>query len=173
MILISPPLPTETFGYFDKYVAKSNYEDLIFGLKDSSEEFLNFIDKISDTKLNFRYAEGKWNIREIMQHIIDCERVFVYRALVFARRDKTPMPSFEEDDYARESNSGNRDITDLMIEYKAVRKATIELYKSFDETMLEERGAPNKNNISVRAMGFIIIGHQVHHQEVIRERYLA
>ncbi len=172
-MIITPLLPNESYGYYDRYIKKVPYQDLIHGLKESSEEFLNFIDKISDTKLDFRYQPDKWNVREIMQHVIDCERVFAYRALRFARKDKTPLAGFEEDDYARESNSGNRDITDLMVEYKNVRKATIDLYKSFDESMIDQRGLANNLEISVRALGFIMIGHQIHHQEVIKEKYLS
>ena len=169
---ILPPPPNESFGYFDNYIQKAPHQDLMEGLKESSEEFLNFIDKISDSQLDFRYQPDKWNIREIVQHIIDCERVFSYRALTFARGDKTPLPGFEENDYARESNSSSRDITDLMIEFKAVRKATIELYKSFDESMIDARGIANNRELSVRAIGFIMIGHVLHHQEIIIERYL-
>ena len=172
MMIIIPPPANESFGYFDKYLQKVQYEDLIEGLKDSSEAFLNFIDKISDRQLDFRYQLGKWNIREIVQHIIDCERVFSYRALTFARKDKTALPGFEENDYAKESNSSNRDITDLMIEFKTVRKATVELYKSFDEAMIDAKGTANNNELSVRAIGFIIIGHAAHHQEIIKEKYL-
>jgi hypothetical protein len=172
-MIITPPSPKESFGYFDKYMQKAAYQDLIQGLKESSEEFLNFIDKISDTQLDFRYQPDKWNIREIVQHIIDCERVFSYRALSFARKDKTPLPGFEENDYARESNSSARDITDLMVEFKTVRKATIELYKSFDESMIDAKGTANNNELTPRAIGFIMIGHVAHHQEIIQERYLS
>jgi hypothetical protein len=92
--------------------------------------------------------------------------------LRFARKDKTPLPGFEENDYAVESHSSNRDITDLMMEFKAVRKATIELYKSFDESMIDAKGTANNKELTVRAIGFIIIGHAIHHQEIIKERYL-
>ena len=172
-MIITPPLPSESYGYYDKYILKVPYQDLVQGLKESSEEFLSFIDKISDTKLDYRYQHDKWNIRQVVQHIIDCERVFAYRALRFARRDKTPLPGFEEDDYARESNSAKRDITEMMLEYKNVRKATIDLYKSFDESMIDQRGTANNLEISVRALGYIMIGHQLHHQEVIKEKYLS
>src|ERR1017187_1041335 len=169
---ILQPNANESFGYYDKYIQKVPYEDLIQGLKESTEEFLNFIDKISDSQLDYRYQPDKWSIREVVQHVIDCERVFAYRTLRFARKDKTPLPGFEENDYAVESHSSNRDITDLMMEFKAVRKATIELYKSFDESMIDAKGTANNKELTVRAIGFIIIGHALHHQEIIKERYL-
>ena len=134
-----------------------------------TEAFLNAIPK---DKLEYRYAEGKWTVKEIIQHIIDTERIFAYRALRVARNDKTALPGFEENDYALTGNANARTLESLLAEYKAVRQATIALFNSFSDDMLKHIGTASNSPISARAIGFIIIGHEAHHCNVIKERYL-
>jgi len=134
--------------------------------------FIKFVQDIPMDKFDYRYAEGKWAIKDIIQHIIDVERIFAYRALRFARNDKTELPGFEENDYVNEAYGNNRSIMELLTELSAVRYATLLLYKSFNGEQLLRIGIASKNPISVGAIGFIIIGHQNHHQKIFEERYL-
>ena len=170
-MIITPPSSNQSFGYFDRYISKANYPDLLNGLIDSKKMFAEFINHKTETELNYRYLPDKWTIKEIVGHIIDCEIVFAYRALRFARMDKTPLHSFDENNFAKYSNAGTRNSIDLINHYETVRDATICFFKSIDETMLDNMGRAGDNNISVRAIGFIIIGHQAHHVEIINERY--
>jgi hypothetical protein len=123
-------------------------------------------------KFDFRYAEGKWTIKDIIQHLIDAERVFSYRAMRISRNDKTPLPGFEENDYVENTNANGRSIQDLLTELSAVRQSTLLLFKSFSEEQFGRIGVASNADVSVRAIGFIIIGHQKHHQKVFQERYL-
>lgn len=131
------------------------------------------MDEISDKKLGFAYAEGKWTLAEAIVHIIDTERIFQYRSLRIARNDKTPLPGFDQDDYVPQSNASGRSTTSLIEEYKAVRDATITLFSSFDEEAMLRIGIASDSKMSTRALGFIISGHQAHHVKIIKERYLV
>jgi uncharacterized damage-inducible protein DinB len=119
-----------------------------------------------------RYAEGKWTIKEILGHIVDDERIYVYRALRFARNDSTELPGFEQDHYAQYSEANKREITDLLDEFALVRRSTIAFFKSLDNTALMRTGVANGNRVSVRALAYHIAGHELHHMNIIRERYL-
>lgn len=136
------------------------------------QNFPEFIESIPDSKLNYAYGEGKWTIAEVIIHIIDTERVFQYRALRFSRGDMTPLPGFEQDDYVPNSNAHRRSKESIIEEYKAVRKSTISLFANFDRQTLRIKGVASNSEMSVAALGFIISGHQKHHRNIIRERYL-
>jgi uncharacterized damage-inducible protein DinB len=170
-MIIVPPVK-EKFGYYDKYIAEAKCVDLIKGFHDEHTETQQFILSLPEDVLNYRYEKDKWTIKEIMGHLMDCEIVFMYRALRFARKDKTPLPSFDENLYAQTSNAGKRDIMDLMREYDVVRNTTIHLFKTFDDKMLDEPGIANELTMTPRALGYSILGHEVHHRGVIRERYI-
>ena len=162
----------EYSGHFGTYIKQAGDGKLIEELEISLHEFIRFVQNIPLDKFDYRYAEGKWTIKDIIQHIIDSERVFAYRALRFSRNDKTPLSSFEENDYADTANSNNRSIQDLLTELSALRHSTLLFYKSLSEEQLKNIGTASNNQISVRALGFVIIGHQKHHQKVFEERYL-
>jgi hypothetical protein len=117
------------------------------------------------------YAPGKWTAKDIIQHLIDAERVFSYRAMRFARNDKTQLPGFEENDYAVTANASKRNMDDLLDEYYLVRNSTIKLFKSFTDEMLMREGVIPSGNVSVLAIGFIMPGHTIHHLNVLKERY--
>jgi uncharacterized damage-inducible protein DinB len=136
------------------------------------QNFPKFIESIPDTKLNYAYDEGKWTVAEVLIHLIDAERVFQYRALRFSRGDLTPLRGFEQDDYVPHSNAGRRSKESITEEYKAVRKSTIALFSNFDRQTLQRKGVASNAKMSVAALGFIISGHQKHHRNIIRERYL-
>ncbi|MBA3986594.1 MAG: DinB family protein [Flavobacteriales bacterium] len=138
----------------------------------SAKEIITFYSILSEEKLLYRYAEGKWTLKEMLVHIIDTERIFSYRALRFARKDSTTLHGFEQDDYVPYSNANNRTLENLLEEYTAVRKATTTLFASFDRDNLKRIGYASNNAISVRAIGFIISGHEIHHLKIAKERYM-
>ncbi len=117
------------------------------------------------------YAPGKWTVKDMIQHIIDAERIFSYRALRFARHDKTPLPSFEENEYAVTAQASDRELNDLLDEFYVVRDSTILLFKSFTDEMLMREGTMASGNISVLGLGFVIAGHAIHHAGILKERY--
>jgi uncharacterized damage-inducible protein DinB len=123
-------------------------------------------------KLNYRYAKNKWTIKEILVHIVDDERIYAYRALRFARNDKTELPGFEQDDYALYSAANERSIENIFEEYEAVRNATIALFNGLPEDSFLRIGIANNNKVSVRALAYHIAGHELHHINIIKERYL-
>ncbi len=165
--------PSEYASYYGNYIAQVSEEyTLIEELEISLHRFIKFVQDIPMDKFDYQYAEGKWTIKDIIQHLIDAERIFAYRALCFARKDATELSGFEENDYVDEANANNRSIMELLTELSAVRHATLLLFKSFNETQLLRSGIASNNPMSVRAIGFVIIGHQNHHQKVFEERYL-
>jgi uncharacterized damage-inducible protein DinB len=164
---------TEYASYYGSYIAQVSEEfTLVEELEISLHRFIKFVQDIPMDKIDYRYAEGKWTIKDIIQHIIDAERIFAYRALRFARNDKSELPGFEENDYVYEAQGNQRSIMELLTEFSALRHSTILLYKSFKDKELLRLGTASENPMSVRAIGFIIIGHQNHHQKVFEVRYL-
>lgn len=165
--------PNEYGSFYTNYINQVSDEyTLIEELEISLHRFIKFVQDIPMDKFDYRYAEGKWTIKDIIQHIIDAERIFAYRALRFARNDKTELPSFEENDYVDEAHANRRSIMELLTELSAVRHSTIYLFKTFTKEQLLRVGIASNNPMSVRALGFIMIGHQNHHQRIFEERYL-
>jgi len=163
----------ECADYFSNYIALvSNEYSLIEELEISVHRFIKFVQNIPLDKFDYRYAVGKWTIKDIIQHLIDTERIFAYRALRFARNDNTSLPGFDENQFAQAATAIDRSIMELLTELAIVRQATISLFKSFSNSDLVKTGVASNNSISVRALGFVIIGHQNHHQKVFQEKYL-
>ena len=158
--------------WYKPYLATLKDEILLEELEISLHRFIRFVQDIPMDKHDYAYAEGKWKIKDIIQHLIDCERIFSYRALRFSRNDNTDLPGFEENNYAIEAKGNNRTIMSLLTEYSAVRHSTIFLFKNFTPEELIRVGKASNNIMSVRAVGFIIIGHQNHHQKIFEERYM-
>ena len=166
-------LPVKEYAeYFFPYISVLGEVTLIEELEISLHEFIRFVQNIPMDKFDYRYAEGKWTIKEIIQHVIDTERIFAYRALRISRNDQTPLPGFDENNYINNTEANNRGLQDLLTELSAVRHSNIFLFKSFSEQQLQRTGIASNAGISVRAIGFIMIGHQKHHQKVFQERYL-
>jgi len=167
-------LPIREYApYYAGYIQVLENVQLIEELEICVHEFIRFVQNIPMDKFDYRYAEGKWTIKDIIQHLIDSERVFSYRALRISRNDKTPLPGFEENDYVDNTDANNRGIQDLLTEMAVVRQSTLSLFKSFSQEQLTRIGIASEKEVSVRAIGFIIIGHQKHHMKVFRERYLS
>lgn len=164
---------TEYIPYFKHFITIIDEEKSIVENLEATQHFFNSVlENIPVEKEAFAYATGKWTIKEIIQHLIDSERVFCYRALCFARNDKTDLPGFDQDAFAVASHANERDYKTLLTEMEFVRQGTIQLFKSFREEDLLKIGKGSGNKISVRALGAVIAGHQKHHVEVIQERYL-
>lgn len=160
--------------YYQPYMDVLGEEvKLMDQLIDGKDIFISFLRDIPSEKLNFSYADGKWTLSEILMHLIDAERVFQYRALRFARKDSTPLPGFDQDIYVPESNANQRSKDAIVSEYAAVRESSINLFKSFSDDELKRLGSASGSDMSVRALGFVICGHQAHHLKIIRERYLG
>ncbi len=163
----------EYASYYAPYVQSvSNEYTLIEELEISVHRLIKFVQNIPMDKFDYRYAEGKWTIKDILQHLIDAERIFAYRALRFSRNDQTPLASFDENEYVVEANANRRSIQELLTELAVVRQSTLSLFKSFSQEELVRTGIASNNTMSVRALGFVIIGHQNHHQRIFEERYL-
>jgi uncharacterized damage-inducible protein DinB len=158
--------------FYQTYINKAQNINLKSGLLENFKQVYAFLNTIPENKLEYRYADGKWTIKEVIQHLIDAERIFSYRALRIARQDQTPLSGFEENEYVPASFANDRSIAELLGDYKAVRQSTISLFDSFTDVMLLEIGTASNSSISVRALGFITIGHENHHCLLIKERYL-
>lgn len=159
-------------SYYQNYIDKSGDLSMLDGLRSNLDAIISFYQNIPDDKLEYRYAEGKWTIKEIIQHLMDAERVFAYRALRAARHDGTNLPGFEQDDYVLTSKANRRTMHQLLEEYKVLRSSTIHLLESLSQQDLSKIGMASGSPISARAVGFIIIGHENHHREIIEQRYL-
>ena len=159
--------------YFNQYISLVKQDDdCVDAMQNSLDNFVNFMEIVPFEKYNFKYQFDKWTVNDIVRHLIDAERVFAYRALRFARFDKTPLSGFEENDYAANVDTTSVNMDDLIQEFILVRKSTIKLFKSFSKKMLDNKGIASGKEISVLAIGYIISGHAIHHQNIINNRYL-
>lgn len=158
--------------FYSGYLETLENVQLLEDLEISLHEFIRFVQNIPMDKFDYRYDNDKWTIKEIIQHLIDCERIFSYRALRFSRNDKTPLPGFDENNYVDNTGGNLRTIQDLLTELAVVRQSTLSLFKSFSQDQLTRMGVASNKEISVRAIGFIIMGHQKHHQNIFQQRYL-
>lgn len=158
--------------YYENYIGLVEGNEPLKIMEKQLIETPKLFRSIPEDKGNFTYDAGKWTIKEILGHIIDTERVFVYRALCVARGEQQSLPGFEQDDYVKASNFGKRKLADLIDEYKKVREATIALFQSFDEMAISRMGVANNKNITVNALFYIIPGHEQHHLNILREKYL-
>jgi len=158
--------------FYSAYIALVKEDNLSKALKKNTAQVKKLLKKIRTKKVDYAYAEKKWTIKEILQHLIDAERVFAYRAITFARKDTTPLPSFDEKNWAENAKVKKRKWKDLVDEFKTVRKATEKLFRSFDDEQLLSKGTASDNTINVVALGFICAGHAAHHVKVIKQRYL-
>jgi hypothetical protein len=158
--------------FYKGYVGNVKDMDMLEAQKQSSIVALTLIRSISEDLGEHRYAPEKWSIKEVLAHMLDVERIMAYRALTFARNDKTELPGFEENDYAPEANAHGRTIKQLADEMERLRATTIDMFSSFTPAMLNREGSANKNKLSVVNLGYIIPGHETHHRKILAERYL-
>lgn len=133
----------------------------------------NFINSLPQNKATYAYATGKWTVKQLLQHIIDAERIFAYRALRISRKDNTPLPGFDENTFAENATAAHRNLNDLQKEFTALRLSTNLLLQSFTQEQLAESGMVNNHSITVNAICYIIFGHNIHHKKILEERYLT
>jgi uncharacterized damage-inducible protein DinB len=169
----SRPQPSEYAAYYEKYVALVPGGDIVAILEAQRLQTSQLFAARSERDGNFRYAPDKWTVKEVLGHVSDTERIFAYRALRIARQDPTSLSGFEQDDYVRAGGFGERSLSDLVDEFQAVRNATVALFRPLSEDAWTRRGVANKNEVTVRALAFIIAGHELHHRQVLNERYFA
>jgi uncharacterized damage-inducible protein DinB len=158
--------------FFKGYVENVKDMDVMVALTQSSKVALSLFRSIPEDMGEYRYAEGKWSTKELFNHMMDAERIFAYRALRFSRLDKTPLPGFEENDYAPLANAHARSIQQLIDEMERLRLTTIDLFNSFTPEMLKREGTASNNRVSVLHLGYVIAGHETHHRKIIADRYL-
>jgi uncharacterized damage-inducible protein DinB len=158
-------------GYFKNYILNVPEGDVLHHLEDQKKQIEQLLGPLSEEKGKYAYAEGKWSIKELLGHITDAERIFAYRALRFARNDKTPLASFEENDYVANGFFNFRKMSDLLNEYSLVRQSTIAMFKGFNEEELQREGTASNRVLSVNQLLYIIPGHELHHIGILKERY--
>jgi uncharacterized damage-inducible protein DinB len=173
MLGTARPEENEFAPYYKAYIARCTAADLLSALDEAEADALRLAAEADGSLGDHRYAAGKWTVKEVLQHLIDCERVFTYRALRFARNDSTPLAGFDEDRYAAEAGTAHRTLEQLFAELAHVRASTRAFFGSLPEAQLLRTGIANGNPFSVRALGWAIAGHALHHQAIIRERYLS
>jgi uncharacterized damage-inducible protein DinB len=170
---IPRPSSSEYAPFYEGYISKVPAGDLLALLEDQRRETQRLLATISEPLALKRYAPGKWSVKEVVGHLIDSERIFAYRALRFARGDETPLPGFDEKRYAPAGEFDRRALADLAAEFDLVRRASLALLGSFEAKALARRGTANGQEITVRAIAYIIAGHERHHVQILRERYLV
>lgn len=158
--------------YYESYINLFKDKSILIALEESQNYFLEIAQEIKTEKENFAYAFGKWTIKEVLQHIIDTERVFTYRALCIARGETINLPGFDQDIFVKNSNVHLKSLVNLIDEMRAVRQSTLLLFKYFTDKELQTIGLASHKNISVRAIGYVLCGHQLHHMQVIKDKYL-
>ena len=159
--------------FYQNYISKAPDEDVAKAIRTNARNFRKLLKRIPKKKIDYAYAEGKWTIREMLQHIIDAERVFSYRATTIARKDATPLPSFDENQWAAHSQASSRKWKEMIEEFRSLRSANEILFSAMSEEQLRSIGVASGKEVNVLALGFIIAGHVEHHMDVIRERYLG
>ena len=170
---IPRPGTDEYPAYYGTYIGAVTGDDVLPALIAQHDSTARFLAAIPESRAGYRYAEGKWSIREVVGHLSDSERIFACRMLRFARADETPLPGFDENQYVPTGGFERRSLADVAAEFAAVRDATIALVRTFDAAAVARRGVANGKSISVGSLAWLIAGHELHHSRVIRERYLV
>lgn len=165
------PLESEYAPYYSGYVGHVNEDEILPVLRSQLDALDVLLGRVAPERETFRYAEGKWSIREVVGHLIDAERVFGYRAFSIARSDRQNLPGFDENDYMLTAPYNRIDLEDLLSELRLVRLSNIAMLRNLDEESWMRIGTANDNQVSVRALAFIMAGHARHHMGVLRERY--
>jgi len=158
--------------FYKNYVSHVQDLNVLDALQLSGSKTVELLESVDESLGEYRYAPGKWSVKELLCHMMDAERIFAYRALRFSRNDGTPLSGFEENDYAPEANAHSRSLKQLVAEMKNLRKTSIDLFASMTPEMLQRKGTANNKLITVINIGYIIAGHETHHRNVLSERYL-
>lgn len=170
--MIARPLTGEYPPYFEKYISLVKEGDIFEILNEQKNNHINFLLELPAEKADYRYQPDKWSIKEVLNHITDTERIMSYRALRFARNDSQALPGYEQDDYVKYGNAAARTMEDLCEEFRLLRDSSIHMFRSFNEEMLLRAGQANKYQVTPRGILFMLAGHELHHIQIIKERYL-
>jgi uncharacterized damage-inducible protein DinB len=174
---IARPQPGEYAPYYDRYISLiipgAQSDDILDTLDQQRRQTMLLLCSRDDEDGDFRYAPDKWSVKEVLGHVCDTERIFAYRALRISRADATPIEGFEQDDYVRNGPFAQRPLADLVEDFIAVRRATLSLLRNLDEAAWSRRGVANKNEVTVRALAYIIAGHELHHRRILEQKYFA
>jgi DinB superfamily len=170
-VVIARPQASEYSPYYDRYISLVEGTDILGALEDQRRGMMILLSGRDEADGDFRYAPDKWTAKEVLGHVCDTERIFAYRALRIARADARPMEGFEQDDYVRNGPFARHPLGDLIEEYIAVRRATLSLLRNLDDAAWSRRGVANKNEVTVRALAYIIAGHELHHRRILEEKY--
>ena len=170
---IERPSPGEYAPYYERYIALVAGSDILSTLDAQRRQMMLLLSGRDEEDGNFRYAPEKWNAKEVLGHVCDTERIFAYRALRISRGDQTPLASFEQDDYVKNGPFAHLPIAEIVEDYIAVRRATLTLLRNLDEAAWMRRGVASKNEVSVRAIAYMIAGHELHHRRILEEKYFA
>jgi uncharacterized damage-inducible protein DinB len=162
----------EHVPYFGRYISQAPEATILEGLQSGLNTILNTLKNFPAEKHDYRYEEGKWTVKDMLQHIIDTERIFAYRALRIARGDKSQLQGYEQDDYVGPAKANDRPFEEMLEDYKHCRENTVAMFRSFDDEMLGQIGTASGGPMSARAAGYIIVGHELHHMQILQERYL-
>ena len=170
---IARPEPGEFAPYYERYISLVSGTDILGTLDAQRRQTLLLLSGRDDRDGEYRYAPGKWSAKEVLGHVCDTERVFAYRALRIARGDQTPLAGFEQDDYVKNGPFAKAPMEEIIEDYIAVRRASITLFRNLDEAAWVRRGVANNNEVSVRALAYIIAGHELHHRRILEEKYFV
>jgi len=171
-LMIGRPEATEYAPYYERYISLVTAPDIVVQLREQINETTAIFSSGGESKAEFRYAPGKWSVKEMLGHLIDTERIMAYRALRISRSDPTPIEGFEQDDYVRNAPHARCRLRDLVEEFACVRKASVFFFRSLDADAWLRRGIANKAEVSVRALAYIVAGHELHHRKMLIEKYL-
>jgi len=166
------PQPKEYAPYYDRYISLVKDSDILNAFDEQRRQTILLLSGRTEADGDLRYAPDKWSLKEVLGHLNDTERIMSYRALRIARGDTTPIEGYEQDDYVRNGPFARRPLADLIEDYIAVRRATLSLFRNLDEAAWTRRGVANKNEVTVRALSYIIAGHELHHRRILEEKYL-
>ena len=172
-LTIARPEPSEYAPYYDRYISLITGTDILGTLDGQRRQMMMLLSGRDESDGDFRYAPDKWNAKEVLGHVCDTERIFAYRALRIARGDQTPMEGFEQDEYVRNGPFAGAPLAEIIEDYISVRRATITLLRNLDEAAWGRRGMANKNEVSVRALAYVIAGHELHHRRILEEKYFS
>ena len=171
MAIYGRPQPGEYAPYYGQYIEKIKTDDILAYLKEQGLEIMYFLRGLSEKQGAIRYAEGKWSVKELVGHLIDAERLFAFRALWFARNDPSPQPGMDQDVWVAASNNGERSRMELWKEHHVTRTNHLYLFRSFDDAAIARTGQADGKDMTVRAIPWVIAGHEKHHLEVLRDNY--
>lgn len=169
---LEKPASSEHAPFYATYIQRLPDTDILTLLNSQPDELLTLCSSATEAEAEKPYAEGKWSLKELLQHMMDTERIMAFRALCFSREEKQAVPGFDEDAYAAVSDANRRSLADILEEYRLLRQSTLALIKSFSAEMLLKTGNANGNMVSVRALIWVIAGHESHHLGIIKTRYI-